>query len=63
MKKSVLVWITSAVLVVVSGFVPTSRVNAAPSLLDECVTNIGDPLFDKAFLLNMMVFMDVRAYR
>ena len=56
MKKSVLAWVAAVALVLVSGFVPMSRVNAAPSLLDQCAANINDPLFDKAFLLGLTGF-------
>jgi Ca2+-binding RTX toxin-like protein len=55
-KKSVLRWLAAVALVVVSGFVPTSRVTATSSLLDQCVANINDPLFDKAFLLGLTGF-------
>ena len=51
MKKSVRAWVTAVALVFVSGLLPTSRVNAAPSWLEQCVANINDPLFDKAFVL------------
>ena len=54
MKKSLLTWLATVALVLVSGFVPTSRVNAAPSWLEQCVTNVNDPLFDKAFILSLV---------
>ena len=54
MKKSVLAWVATLALVLVSGFVPASRANAAPSWLEQCVTNVNDPLFDKAFILSLV---------